>query len=324
MSILATLLFIFLQILFIPFAVIGIAIVAYKQLVISKKLGISQTAIEVINARWTMHVFGLREDHNSVAIASVLPNDSVVGLWLTLFPLWLRYRLTGKQFLYPRIPEPGTENYGDMMIVRTQYFDKMIEDEIGEVEQFVILGAGYDTRCFNYPDYSDVCFYELDQPEVQKHKREALSAAGIASDHVRFVSVDFAGDDIFEKLKHAGYDPSKKTLFLWEGVTLYLTEDAVRQAMLDIRSNASPGSILLTDFYADRMVKMGKSNVGQKVLDYTNEGFGFSFDFSSHAQEALKEFVNSTSMSLNDNYFLGQKSPKGPYMVVAKVCVTAS
>ncbi len=42
-----------LQILFIPIAIVGALLVVYKQIVVSKRLDLSLTAIEVINGRWT-------------------------------------------------------------------------------------------------------------------------------------------------------------------------------------------------------------------------------------------------------------------------------
>ena len=87
MAIIGLLLYIPLQIVFIPVAILGGLLVAYKQIVVSKRLGISQTAIEIINGRWTMHVFGMRDDDASARLAAVLPNTSLFGLWLCLFPL---------------------------------------------------------------------------------------------------------------------------------------------------------------------------------------------------------------------------------------------
>ena len=50
--------FIPLQIIFLPAALVGLLFTAYKQIIVSKRLGVSQTAIEIINGRWTMHIFG--------------------------------------------------------------------------------------------------------------------------------------------------------------------------------------------------------------------------------------------------------------------------
>jgi hypothetical protein len=52
------------KIAFIPLAVAGIVLVAYRQMIMIKKMGISHTAFEVINSHWTMHVFGLWVKYN--------------------------------------------------------------------------------------------------------------------------------------------------------------------------------------------------------------------------------------------------------------------
>ena len=70
MQILSFLVFVVLQILFLPLVVLGVAWVAYTQMVVSKRIGVSQTAIEVINGRWTMHVFGMRDDPASAKLAA--------------------------------------------------------------------------------------------------------------------------------------------------------------------------------------------------------------------------------------------------------------
>ena len=62
MALLSLIIYIPLQIVFLPLSVFGALLQAYKQMVVSKRLGISQTAIEIINGRWTMHIFGMRDD----------------------------------------------------------------------------------------------------------------------------------------------------------------------------------------------------------------------------------------------------------------------
>ncbi len=132
--------FVVLQIAFLPFGLVGLLLVAYKQMVISKRLGVSQTGIEVLNGRWTMHIFGIRDDLAAARLASVMPNTSTFGLWLVLVPLWVKHRLSGTYFAYPRVPAEGAEGLGDLVIARTLYFDRIIERVVGDVEQFVPRG----------------------------------------------------------------------------------------------------------------------------------------------------------------------------------------
>ena len=102
--------FLVLQIAFLPLAVVGVVIAAYKQLAVSKRLGVSQTMVEVLNARWTMHIFNIREDIASAQLADSVPNTSPFGLWLILFPLWVKYKMSGAYFGYPKVPDEGREN----------------------------------------------------------------------------------------------------------------------------------------------------------------------------------------------------------------------
>ena len=319
MKLLSLVVFIPLQILFVPLAVLGFILVAYRQLVVSKQLGVSQSAIEVLNGRWAMHIFGIRPDEATVSLAAALPNTSLFGLWLCLFPLWLKFKLSGALSLYPRIPVAGTENMADLVIVRTLYFDRIIERAIGDIEQFVVMGAGYDMRAYGRFRRDGVTFFELDKAAVQEHKRHALAAARIPCEHVRFVSVDFSRDDFFVQLSEAGYDASKKTLFLWEGVTLYLSGTEVRRTMQEVRHNSAKGSILLADVYANRMVDMGKTSVGNKLLEYAGEGFGFGLNFESGWEAVLAAFVESESMSVGETFFLGSNADKGPFVAVVEM-----
>ena len=76
MKYLSYLIYIPLQIAAIPLAIVGLSLAAYRQIIVSKRLGVSQTAIEIINGRWTMHVFGMRED-NATAYSVCLPSNAV-------------------------------------------------------------------------------------------------------------------------------------------------------------------------------------------------------------------------------------------------------
>ena len=146
MRLIAFVVFVVFQLAFLPLLVLGTLMVTYRQMVVSRRLGTSRTAIEVINGRWTMDWFGIRPDPASAQLARVLPNTSLLGLRLCLLPLWLKYKLSGTYFAYPRLPpRDGGETVADLVVARTLYFDRILERVLPEVEQFVLLGAGYDT-----------------------------------------------------------------------------------------------------------------------------------------------------------------------------------
>ena len=316
--------FVVLQVAFLPLAVLGVLMVTYRQIVVSRRLGSSATAIEVINGRWTMDWFGMRSDPATVGLLGVLPNSSILGLQLFLFPLWVKHKLSGEYFAYPRLPPAnGAETVADLVIARTLYFDRILGRVLPEVEQFVLLGAGHDTRACGPLVPDGVACFEVDHPRVQALKRSKLAEAGIEASGVTFVPVDFSRDDAFDELAASGYDPGRKTAFLWEGVTLYLGEDDVRRTLRGARERAAPGSVLVADVYAERFVRLGGKAV-RKTLDYTDEGFGFGLDFGKDWERTLRDFLGSEGLTLGEACFLGRANPKGPFTVVAELIVPAS
>ncbi len=312
MRLIAWVVFVVLQIVFLPLLVLGTLMVTYRQLVISRRMGVSQTAIEVINGRWTMDWFGMRPDPATARLAGVLPNTSILGLQLVLFPLWVKYKLSGAYFAYPRLPPPGgAETLADIVVARTLYFDRILERVLREVEQFVLLGAGHDTRAYGPLVPEGVACFELDQPRNQELKRSSLRVAGIEARGVTFVPVDFSRDDAFEKLTASGYDPGKKTAFLWEGVTLYLGEDDVRKTLRGVREHAAPGSVVVADVYGERFVRVARGKAARKTLEYTDEGIASGLPFATDWEKTLRDFLNSEGLALGESTFHGPGEPQG-------------
>ena len=309
-----------LQVAFIPLAILGAGIQTYRQIFVSKRLGASSTGIEIIGGRWTMHLFGIRSDQASARLMRALPNASTAGMWLFLFPLWVKYKLSGSHFVYPRIPAEGHETLADLVIARTLVFDRIIERVVAGVDQFVVLGAGYDARPYGALGRDGLRFFEVDQESTQQVKRDGLQRAEIDSDHVTFVAVDFQNRDWFNGLPESGYDRAKKTLFLWEGVTPYLSEQDVRGTLRVVRENAAPGSTIVADFYADRVVAYANGSFKGKMLDYTGEVWRFGLPLGSDPG-ALERLVSDEGVSLVDATILGGETKKGAIMEVAELRV---
>jgi len=104
-------------------------------------------------------------------------------------------------------------------------------------------------------------------------------------------------------------------------VTLYLSEQAVRKTMHDIRTHAPAGSVLLADIYADRMTALAKSGALSKTLDYTDEGLGFGLPLAENYAATLTAFVASEGLTVGETFFMGSADSKGPFMVVAEMVV---
>ena len=321
MRFISWILYIPLQIVALPVCLLGMLLVTYRQMWISKRLGVSQTAIEVFNARWTLHIFGMRNDPGAAKLGPHLPNTSIFGLRLTLLPLWIKAKVAATPEIYPRRVKQGCENIMDLFTARTVYFDRILARLLPTVEQFVLMGAGMDTRPYGALNVDHVNVFELDLAATQKLKRESLQQSGINTDHVKFIAADFASDGIFDQLDSARYDREKKTLFLWEGVTLYLSEANVRNTLAKVHAEAVPGSVLLADIYSDRIVAQMNSRFLRKTLRYTHETAQFSLKFDRAWERELFTFVESTGFTLGETFFMGTQSLHGPFVAVVELVV---
>ncbi len=308
------------QILFIPLGIIGSILIYYKQMFVSKKLGVSSTAIEIINGRWTMDKFGLRNDFATVQLFKQLPNTTSLGQWMALFPLYLLSKLANQNLIYPTFKEAPNASLANLVTSRTVFFDRILKRSFQISKQFVVLGAGFDTRCYGELIPEDCALYELDKKNTQDLKRVYLKKAGINTSNVNFVSVDFTTENWKEKLIAQGYDETKTTTFLWEGVSLYLSEKDVRKTLLEIQSIAGKGSVLVADFYSTEFVK-GKLLPGKKQLKITGENLGFGMDFQNNSSKKLDSLATESNMRLGKVYFMGSNTKKGTWMAVSELLV---
>jgi len=151
------------QIIFIPFAIIGIVIAIYKEMVKSKKLGVSFSAIKALQYRWLMHYFDTRLDPLSVAFIKNFPCESHFGMWSTMGALIISLRLFGFPAKLGKLVEPGEETADSTAGIRVLMFDKIMEKYVDEMEQIVLPGAGFDLIALHFTKGKKVKVFELDQ-----------------------------------------------------------------------------------------------------------------------------------------------------------------
>ncbi len=317
MTVLAWLIFVPLQLAWLPVSILAAMWVGYKQIYVSRRLGLSQTAIEIINGRWTGDVFGLRPDAASRRLAGQLPNTSVAGLALCLFPLRVASWIAGRPILYPQRPPDAAAGVATLVFSRSPRFDQLIAAHLPVARQLVILGAGLDTRAYGPLAKTGLALFEVDRAAEQRAKRAALARAGLDADHVCFLEVDFSDPDWIDTLTGSAFDPDMPTLFLWEGVTLYLTEADVAATLAALRRCAAPGSRVLLDIYAERFLALSRSRAAAGLLEATGEALAFGLDLSDQAEVRLQAFAAAQGLRVETAYALGSGHRKGPFMMIA-------
>jgi methyltransferase (TIGR00027 family) len=160
---------------------------------------------------------------------------------------------------------PGAFGYFN---ARTQYFDEVLLQEVrAGVQQVVILGAGFDSRSLRFSDaLRAVRVFEVDMPEVLALRVARLLGGRPAGPSAIAVPIDFEREDVGDALRERGYAPDAKTLFLWEGVTYYLPQDAVKTVLLVVATQSAPGSSILFDYVTRAFVDGDYSGYGTRRL----------------------------------------------------------
>jgi methyltransferase (TIGR00027 family) len=150
------------------------------------------------------------------------------------------------------------------MMCRKRFIDETVIASCGAMDAVVNLGAGLDTRAYRLPVLlAGIRVWECDQLANIKLKEDRLRRRfGNLPGHVTLVPVDFDRQALKPTLASHGYTGAGRTLFIWEGVSQYLTEAGIR-ATLDFLVGAPDGSRLVFSYVRKDFLR-GESLQGQQ------------------------------------------------------------
>jgi methyltransferase (TIGR00027 family) len=151
-----------------------------------------------------------------------------------------------------RMAPASVGDRGPSLAARTKFFDERVLDGIGAgVGQVVILGAGYDDRALRFPS-PGVRFFEVDHPATQADKARRLRAMRPGPAAPTLAPADFRHDDLGQVLAACGHDATQPTLFLCEGLLVYLNQPTCVALLAALRARAATGSILAASLSVHR------------------------------------------------------------------------
>jgi methyltransferase (TIGR00027 family) len=153
----------------------------------------------------------------------------------------LRERL--KNYVDTRLP--GARAW---VVVRTCFIDERVQEALrAGVRQYVLLGAGYDCRAHRIEALAHADVFEVDRAETQNDKRRRLARTLVPTrQRLRYVAADFGKDEVAPLLLAAGFDPAAPTLFICEGVMVYLDASTVDRLLRFVGSCAEGSQLVFT------------------------------------------------------------------------------
>jgi len=210
-----------------------------------------------------------------------------------------------------KIAPPGIYEY---VLARTKLLDEVFIDALrNRFTQIVLLGAGFDTRALRFKSRNmGSKIFELDIRTTQQPKVEILNRKKIAlPKELVFVPIDFNKQNISDALCNAGYVEKQKSLFIWEGVTMYLTSDAVDSTLDFIHCSTMEESIVAFDYIYASVLRRENKFYGEREIYETvsraGEGWtsaiedGTIEDFLS--QRGFRLITHHTPSDLKKTYF---------------------
>jgi len=196
---------------------------------------------------------------------------------------------------------PGIYEY---VLARTKVMDSVFVDALeARFAQIVLLGAGFDTRALRFADRNrGTKVFELDVATTQQPKIEILHEKKVPlPEALVFVPIDFNKENLLEVLARAGYQEGQKSLFLWEGVTMYLSAEAVDGTLNFIRSHAAPGSRVAFDYIYASVLRRENRYYGEQGIFDTVSRTGESWTFGLE-DGAIEPFLSERGFEIVAHY----------------------
>ncbi len=309
------------QILFIPVAMAGLVIGLYKEFGGSRKLGVSFSAGQVLQSRWFMHYFGTRPDPLTVAFTKRFPCESHFCLWSIMGALILSRRLFGFTTRLSAVADPEDADLAATSGSRMIMFDKIMDQHVGDMEQIVLPGAGFDLITLRYTKGKPMKVFELDQVNTLRVKIDTLKKAGIEHDWIHFIPVDYQCESWIEKLLEAGFDPARKTLFLWQSVSLYLEADEVKEALRGMADLCPEGSVIVQDLYSESYIRGTYSSLAKKnmrLIAKMGEPAKFGIDMTDNPQATVESFLNECGLRMTNYIQFGERLGIEPFYCIVE------
>lgn len=180
----------------------------------------------------------------------------------------------------------------EQIAVRTRFFDDFfIGAASAGIQQAVILASGLDTRAYRLPWPQEAVVFEIDQPQVIEFKSGLLESLGAhPAAHRRAVPIDLR-DDWPEAFRDNGFDPTKPTAWIAEGLLIYLPPDAQDRLFDNITALSAPGSRLATE----HMDIKGSADEWTEKLSERSRRMG-------------------SSINLTELFYMGDRNTAGEYL----------
>jgi len=191
----------------------------------------------------------------------------------------------------------------EYIIARTKYVDAAFQQALAEqFDQVLIFGAGFDTRALRFRDVmGNTRVFELDVPVTQHAKIGQYQKRHLVIPlNLTFIAVDFDKEALPMKLDEAGFCKHRRSLFILEGLTMYLEPESVDATFQTIRDYAGKGSRVVFDYVYASVLRKEGIYYGETGIERSVSDAGEQWHFGIEKGQA-EQFLARYAMLLIDH-----------------------
>jgi methyltransferase (TIGR00027 family) len=206
---------------------------------------------------------------------------------------------------------PGLYEY---LISRTKFIDETFKNLTANIDQVLIFGAGFDSRAIRFKnELKNAKVFELDALVTQQAKIDRFKGKNIEfTSNLKFVSLDFTKESLYQKLDEAGFQKNHTCLFLLEGLTYYLNQESIDSTLSIIRDYCAKDSMLVFDYASALAIRQENIHDDPKIKEHyrflAKAGEKPGFTFEGQIQDFLAKYNfqlidELDSIKLAERYF---------------------
>lgn len=197
----------------------------------------------------------------------------------------------------------ATKGSYEYAIARTKYIDAVFSQALADgFAQILLFGAGFDTRALRFQgEARQTRIFELDAPATQQAKIGQYQKRHLSiPSNLVFVPIDFDKESLTVKLDQAGFKRDARSLFILEGVLMYLQPQSIDQTFQTIRELAGAGSEVVFDYIYASVLRREGTYYGEKGFADAVAKAGEQWRFGIEKGE-VRQFLSRYGLELRDH-----------------------
>lgn len=184
--------------------------------------------------------------------------------------------------------------------VRKRRFEEIALDALAkDFKQIVVFGAGFDTLALRlHRDFKGVNFVEIDYPATQTVKKSVVETHQLANDNLQFIALDLTENSLTETILGADcFRPNTKTLFIAEGLLMYLAASEIENLFAFVRQNSARNSLFAFTFMERQANNKICFRNSSKFVDFWLKARGEPFR-SGFSRSELTDFLQKKNFTI--------------------------